>query len=85
MPSNPDCCIVEVFGEALGLLVDDGEALTFYASAPEVWSLDGRVFATVTAAQRAATACVTTTRTANRRARRGSTQRGLIQQPQQLT
>jgi hypothetical protein len=42
---NLDCCIIEIAGEAVGLVTMGDHGVTFHAAAPETWPLDCCSFA----------------------------------------
>jgi len=52
-PSGPDCCVLEIFGESVGLLITEEYGLVFHAASTEAWSLDRHVFARRQDAERA--------------------------------
>ncbi len=52
-PSGPDCCVLEIFGEPVGLLITEEYGLVFHAASAKAWSLDRRVFARRQDAERA--------------------------------
>ncbi len=52
-PSRPDCCVLEIFGEPVGLLITEEHGLVFHAASAEAWSLDRHVFARRQDAERA--------------------------------
>ncbi len=52
-PSRPDCCILEIFGESVGLLITEEYGFVFHAASAKTWSLDRRVFARRQDAERA--------------------------------
>ncbi len=52
-PSGPDCCVLEIFGEPVGLLITEEHGLVFHAASAEAWSLDRHVFARRQDAERA--------------------------------
>ncbi len=52
-PSRPDCCILEIFGEPVGLLITEEYGFVFHATSATVWPLDRRVFARRQDAERA--------------------------------
>ena len=52
-PPRPDCCVLEIFGELVGLLITEEHGLVFHAASAEAWSLDRRVFARRQDAERA--------------------------------
>ncbi len=52
-PSDPDCCVLEIFGELVGLLITEEYGLVFHAASTEAWSLDRHVFARRQDAERA--------------------------------
>ena len=48
-----DRWIIEVSGQALGMVIRDESAYVFHAAAPEIWSLDRHIFRSLGAAERA--------------------------------
>jgi len=40
-----DCCIIEIAGEAVGLVTSGDRGVIFHAAVPETWPLDRRSFA----------------------------------------
>ncbi len=44
-PSRPDCCVLEIFGEPVGLLITEEYGFVFHAASAKAWPLDRRVFA----------------------------------------
>ncbi|HMB76624.1 MAG TPA: hypothetical protein VKN76_09500 [Kiloniellaceae bacterium] len=48
-----DRYLVETSGRPLGMIIRDESGFVFHASAPEVWSLNCRVFESRTAAEQA--------------------------------
>ena len=53
LPSRPDCCVLEIFGEPVGLLITEENGLVFHAASAKAWSVDRRVFARRQDAERA--------------------------------
>lgn len=53
LPSHPDCCVLEIFGEAAGLLITEEYGVVFHAASKKAWSLDRRVFQRIEDAERA--------------------------------
>ncbi len=51
--SGPDCWVLEIFGELVGLLITEEYGLVFHAASAKAWSLDRRVFARRQDAERA--------------------------------
>ncbi len=51
--SRPDCCVLEIFGEPVGLLITEEYGLVFHAASAKAWSLDRSVFARRQDAERA--------------------------------
>ncbi len=47
------CCIMEIEGQAVGLLTMEGHGFVFYAAMAETWPLDRRVFSRRRDAERA--------------------------------
>ncbi len=52
-PSDPDCCVLEIFGESVGLLITEEYGFVFHAASAQAWPLDNRVFARRQDAERA--------------------------------
>ncbi len=52
-PSRPDCCVLEIFGEPVGLLITEEYGFVFHAASAKAWPLDRRVFARRKDAERA--------------------------------
>ena len=50
---NDDRYLVETSGRPLGMIIRDDSGFVFHASAPEVWSLNCRVFESRFAAEQA--------------------------------
>ena len=67
--SQFDAYVIEVGGEAVGLVARDGRGFLFHASVPGLRMLDHRRFATPGDAERAAAAVMATPAGAERRAR----------------
>ena len=49
-----DRWVIEDEGEAVGVVIRDGDAFVFHAASPDVWPLDRRIFRSVGEARRAA-------------------------------
>ena len=52
-PSRPECCVLEIFGGSVGLLITEEYGFVFHAASAKAWSLDRRVFARRQDAERA--------------------------------
>lgn len=52
-PSRADCCVLEIFGEPVGLLIAEEAGFVFHAASAKAWPLDRRVFARRQDAERA--------------------------------
>ncbi len=68
-PSRPDCCVLEIFGEPVGLLITEEHGLVFHAASAEAWSLDRHVFARRQDAERAIRAMLSQDRRKSRSSR----------------
>ncbi len=66
--SRPDCCVLEIFGEPVGLLITEEYGFVFHAASAKAWPLDRRVFARRKDAERAIRALLSP----DRRKSRGS-------------
>ena len=42
-PSRSDCCVLEIFGESVGLLITEENGFVFHAASAKAWPLDRRV------------------------------------------
>ena len=51
--SQSDCCVLEVFGEDVGLLIMERGSFVFRAAVPEAYALDHHQFPSVRAAEQA--------------------------------
>ena len=52
-PNATDRCIIEISGEAVGMVIEDEGGFVFHAAAPDLWPLNRQVFRSVEAATRA--------------------------------
>jgi hypothetical protein len=48
-----DRWLIEVYGQAVGMVVRDEAAFVFHAAVPEIWSLDRQAFKSLNDAERA--------------------------------
>lgn len=68
-PSRPNCCVLEILGEPVGLLITEEYGLVFHAASAKAWPLDHRVFARRQDAERAIRALLSPDRGKSRGAR----------------
>jgi hypothetical protein len=48
-----DRWLIEIYGQAVGMVVRDEAAFVFHAAIPEIWSLDRQAFESLSDAERA--------------------------------